>query len=573
MRQQDPTPRRSKQPQPPAVPFDPNDPSTWPKATPSNLAELQAKAGYKPLTGKATGTAVQRDTNMYNAGTMDVLRGAGNAFVRLGDEVFKKPAQSALRTLSTQNLQTAINPKSTATQRINAIGEDALNIIGLAPIVGRGAAMADDFARPQIQNAVTRFAESRAAMGNKLRPTASLDNYILHGGVAPERLIGDVIDPSFVRGGDKFIRQDVHSPSVKHGPNAVEDNWYLEQEAKSIANINGDAQPEVKAQSQQWLDRHKEILRRIKAGEDHGTGVQRLLPDETYRAEGGMYLLDIPPSQRSTNFISPAGEVQFWGQQKPVGFVRHNYGFSGAGSTELENKAITQIMIDDADIKAGQTQKLANLLARAKGTKITPAYKRYVEEIFDKNLAGSFPAFEKNPRFGEPGQNLEYFTKYPSELVPKITNYDEIIKKLRNAKTENEVYSLIDELIPSEQLPIYLKTGIRRTEGGLPEVKREIINLLSGIDSSYSRLKSVPRNNPIIIDEAPYPKNLVNWKSLKNKDGGQLYAFAAKFMDRRTPPEIVEQVYDPDLWKLMFQNPEDGYRIIDERLSRLGYKP
>lgn len=141
MRQQDPLPRKPKQPQPPAVPFDPNNPSTWPKATPSNLAELQAKAGYKPLTGKATGSPVQPDTNMYNAGTMDVLRGAGNAFVRIGDEVLKKPAQSALRTLSTSNIQTAINPKSTATQRINAIGEDIINVASIVPAV-RSAASA-----------------------------------------------------------------------------------------------------------------------------------------------------------------------------------------------------------------------------------------------------------------------------------------------------------------------------------------------------------------------------------------------------------------------------------------------
>lgn len=143
MRQQDPLPRKPKQPQPPAVPFDPNNPSTWPQATPSNLAELQAKAGYKPLTGKSTGSPVQPDTNMYNAGTMDVLRGAGNAFVKAGDFLIKTPLQSINRTASGQNLQTLVDPKSTATQRINAVGEDALNVLSFIPAFRAGGAVDD----------------------------------------------------------------------------------------------------------------------------------------------------------------------------------------------------------------------------------------------------------------------------------------------------------------------------------------------------------------------------------------------------------------------------------------------
>jgi hypothetical protein len=70
---------------------------------------------------------------MYNAGLGDVLRGAGNAFVKAGDFVFKEPAKSFARTLSTQNIQTALNPRSTATQRINAVGEDVLNVASIVP--------------------------------------------------------------------------------------------------------------------------------------------------------------------------------------------------------------------------------------------------------------------------------------------------------------------------------------------------------------------------------------------------------------------------------------------------------
>lgn len=134
-------------------PFDPKDPSTWPKLNPKQLAEMQAKAGYKPLTGKKpTGTPVQPDTNMYNAGLGDVLRGAGNAFVKAGDFLIKEPAKSIGRTLSTQNIQTALNPRSTATQRINAVGEDAMNVASFLP----GARAGLNFADNALQNLALR---------------------------------------------------------------------------------------------------------------------------------------------------------------------------------------------------------------------------------------------------------------------------------------------------------------------------------------------------------------------------------------------------------------------------------
>jgi hypothetical protein len=264
--------------------------------------------------------------------------------------------QPIYRTASGQNLQTTFAPSSTMNQRINAIGEDALNIISLVPMAGPAARASVAAER----TAARALASAKAGASAKMTPTASLDNYILHGGVAPERLIGDSIDPTFVRGGDKFIRNDINPPSVKHGPNALEDSWYLGKEEEFKAILSSDAQPEVKAKSKEWLDRHEEILKRIKAGEDHGTGVHRLNPSQTYRSEGGMYLLDVPANLQSTNAISPAGEVQFWGAQKPVGFVRNtqNRIGSGRGADALENKAIMQMMIDDADIKAKQTQNV-----------------------------------------------------------------------------------------------------------------------------------------------------------------------------------------------------------------------
>lgn len=133
-------------------PFDPKDPSTWPKLTPKRLAELQAKAGNTVVTNKTTGTPVQPDTNMYNAGLGDVLRGAGNAFVKAGDFLIKEPAKSIGRTLSTQNIQTALNPRSTATQRINAVGEDAMNVASFLP----GARAGLNFADNALQNLALR---------------------------------------------------------------------------------------------------------------------------------------------------------------------------------------------------------------------------------------------------------------------------------------------------------------------------------------------------------------------------------------------------------------------------------
>lgn len=165
MRQQDPRPRQPRQPQPPTVPFDPNDPSTWPKATPSNLAQLQAKAGYKPLTGKKPATTPWYKTNpfsddnrydlsgknMYNASGTDLLKGVANVVAGAGDFLVTEPVKSMGRTLSTQNLQTAINPKSTATQRINALGEDALNIISLIP-TGKALSQASEPAEQALRN-------------------------------------------------------------------------------------------------------------------------------------------------------------------------------------------------------------------------------------------------------------------------------------------------------------------------------------------------------------------------------------------------------------------------------------
>lgn len=186
MRQQDPLPRKPKQPQSPAVPFDPNNPSTWPKATPSNLAELQAKAGYRPLTGKKPATTPWYKVNpfsdenrrydlsgknMYNASGTDALKFASNLITGAADLLIDEPVKSLGRTLSTQNIQTAINPKSTATERINAVGEDVLNLFSIIP-AGRAAVEGAGPIKQGVKNYLTSLAEKRAAAkaGNTWTP-------------------------------------------------------------------------------------------------------------------------------------------------------------------------------------------------------------------------------------------------------------------------------------------------------------------------------------------------------------------------------------------------------------------
>jgi hypothetical protein len=48
-----------------------------------------------------------------------------------------------------------------------------------------------------------------------------------------------------------------------------------------------------------------------------------------------------------------------------------------------------------------------------------------------------------------------------------------------------------------------------------------------------------------------------------------MFAFAQRFMDRRTPAEVIQQVYDDELYSLMLKNPKEGQKILNERLANL----
>jgi hypothetical protein len=506
------------------------------------------------------------------------------------------PIESLNRTLTFQNAPTYLNPFNGAStsKRLGALGEDTLNLAGIIPgvrAVAQGAPEAAAGFRTAKNQLATRMGQKFAA------PTANLDNYLLHGGPHPRYIEGGVLDPNYVRGGDLYLRKGEGLPSVADGPNAMQQREILEnaQAAEDAiagrftqggkggrfriyedpAQINASSAEQLakrntaeQAKAKEWLETNKEIIARVRAGESHQTGVSWQTPSMAYRhgpLDAGMHLIDVPPGLQTTDVTAPAGEVVFWGAHKPVGFVKSN---TGVGTTGLEDRAIRQIMLDDADLKSMSKQKLANMIARVRGTKITPAYKSYAQDVFDQYLGGTMSRYDKNPNFGQPREILEYIQRFPSELIPKITNYDQIVSGIQNAKTEKEILNLVDEIIPEEQLDYVLRQQLQRKPGGIDQVKREIINQLVGFNTGYSRLKSVPRNGPI-IEQATRPAGLANWDSLIDPEDSGLYAFADNFMDRRTPAEVVKQVYDPELFRMMVNDPQQGQRIINERLSQL----
>ena len=145
---------------------------------------------------------------------------------------------------------------------------------------------------------------------------------------------------------------------------------------------------------------------------------------------GGTYLLDVPLNMQTVPPSTPAGEVTFWGKQKPVGFVP-----ASKDPKNIEQARVIQMMLDDADKKSTQSQRLANMLVRARGGDVTPAYKKYVEEVLNKELGGTFKGFVKNPDYQKtPRDILEYFTDWQGSEIPKIQNMNEVISAVGKAK-------------------------------------------------------------------------------------------------------------------------------------------
>jgi hypothetical protein len=389
-----------------------------------------------------------------------------------------------------------------------AFGEDVLNIAGLYPGVKAGST-------------AIRNSSSLAAMKAGVRPTASLDDYIFHGGPPPEKLVGGVIDPDYIRGGDKFNRGDFGSVGdVKSGPNQVERDYILNNAKSAEAALAGDIEgskvrgsrfaiyddpyaiskstpeelqffnQEKQTAAQDYLNKHSEIIKRIRAGEEHSTGVDRLMPQQTYKEFGGIHVLKVPKELRTIDTPAPGGEVKFWGKQKPVGFAEmpQQVDYAGGVPQQVDKKAV-QIMIDDADITQGSKQKLANMLARVQGTKITPAYKKLVEEVVARNMGGEFAPLKPNPDFGKTDRDiLKYFTDYSSPRLKDFKNIDDVFSGIKKAKTEQEIFKILESAVPNEQLEIAL-TQTLNGGGGIEAIKNRVTSFITGLDPSYKRLK------------------------------------------------------------------------------------
>lgn len=419
----------------------------------------------------------------------------------LANEANQSIVQPVYRTASGQNLRTAVAPSSTLNQRISAIGEDALNVLGIIP-------MAAPAARASVA-AERAGARALAGAKAKMTPTADLSTYIFHGGPKPENLAGGVLSPKYVRGGDEYAELYANrgrQPSVKSGPNQLEKDSILKQfeDAKKFLSTEKpftskpgwqstrDYVKDMKEktnQAENFIKEHEEIVQRILSGEEHQTGVYRLNPGDSYHnlygTEGGTHILDIPRNLQTSQTPAPAGEVKFWGDVKPSAFIPYVDNQSRSTTETL----ITQAMLDDADKKSIRSQGLANMFARATGSKITPAYKKYVSEVLDSELRGSFKPYTRNPDYMKTDRDiLEYFTDFTAQPIPKIQNRAEINTLLNKAKTKEEVMSILDKMIPAEQLDILLQGGMRN-QGTFPELLQNIKGRLDLLDPSYSRLK------------------------------------------------------------------------------------
>lgn len=386
----------------------------------------------------------------------------------------------------------AVKPGSSAKDK-------ALGLLSVAgPLSAQEAAVAGGLAAAKAARAVKG---SKTVQRLKTGPYVSFDDYILHGGPTPDNLVGGVIDPDYVRGGAlQQSANKMYQPSVASGPNQVERNYLLKKEmdaVSSISNNPGTNNPfKNPKEAEEWLNRHSDILNRVKAGEEHSTGVSPYLPEQAYYQEGGTYLLKVPPELRTTDTPAPTGEVKFWGKQQPRRFVpldrNAQYQAERSGDYLGFNRSyvndVTQALIDDADMTAGQ--RLANAIARSRGVKITPAYRQYLEDMFTRRFDREMVPYVRNPKFGtEPREILEYFSDFGNAKVPLVQNYDDVVAGIRSAKTQEELMRAIRSTIPNEQLDIYFKQSLNPTS-----FQNEIDQILSSaknLRGDYRRLKNI----------------------------------------------------------------------------------
>lgn len=443
--------------------------------------------------------ASKNKISWWNLGSGETWKAAGNVFtsgkawnwfVKTG----KDTGKSMWRTVTGQNWTDA--SKLPEDQQMagyrKATTTDTLNWAQIIPLLGKAAKVSEI---------------GIGALKSRLAPTADLSEYIIHGGVS--ELKGGIIDPDFVRGGDlyKTYITDRIVPSVKSGPNEIERRYWLEMENAAKKALNNDytsrskfellnpneegylkgqalidKNNETKARASEWLERHQEIIRRVKAGEEHGTGVHPIThADNAYASQGKVYVLKPNRLLQTSDSPAPPGEVKFFGKQKPVAGIA----VEGTKTKDAIHDAL-QAMIDDADLTSFKNQKIRNLVERMRGVKITPAYKEYLIKLFEKDFAGTTNTYIRNPDFGKgPRDLLEWMTEYPSKYVPAVKNYDQVVSLIRKAKTENQVLHALSSTQFGDFLEIAMQNRLNRLNP--VDVLAKIMESARNFSGSYTR--------------------------------------------------------------------------------------
>lgn len=328
-----------------------------------------------------------------------------------------------------------------------SVGQKAMGLASLAaPLAAREEVFS---AAAKGVGATKRSLASK--MYEKVKPRVNMENYILHGGPEAKNLVGGVVNPQFVRGGSRLSEVNTTrsmEPSIVD-LNALEDVSIVEK------NRPGDA----------------EIIRRIKAGEQHSTGVSRYDPELAYASSGAVHVLNVPPNLKTTAPIAPAGEIKFWGEHKPVASIPGNI-----GEAEIKRQ-VMQSIIDAENARSG---RIAPTLARAAGIETSPAYQQYILDMFDKRFNKQVYPMMKNPQYGvDPKEILPYITDYSSPQVPMISNYQDVVEAVSRAKNKDELARALRSAVPAENIDY----------GSFSSGLNSIVSDALGLRSGYGRLR------------------------------------------------------------------------------------
>jgi hypothetical protein len=72
--------------------------------------------------------------------------------------------------------------------------------------------------------------------------------------------------------------------------------------------------------------------------------------------------------------------------------------------------------------------------------------------------------------------------------VKDFTNIDQVMSGIKNAKTEKEIFSIIKNAVPSDQLEMDLSQRFNSVKS-IEDLKKKVTSFITGLDPSYKRLK------------------------------------------------------------------------------------